>query len=89
MWFAMQESEFQIASELAMHNITSDIQALDFAIKEGHTRNKAFTRAMDCLGLMNYLRVSEGFMEIHSGYASLRHYKKEAELIFGLRKFLS
>ena len=58
-----------------LHNITTDIQALDFAIKEGHTRNETF-QGNGLFGAYELSRISEGFMEIHSGYASLRHTKK-------------
>lgn len=58
-----------------MSTITSDLQALDFAIKEGHTRNESF-QGNGLFGAYEISRVSEGFMEIHSGHASLRHTKK-------------
>ena len=62
----------------AMPDIISDSEALDFAIKEGHTRDKASNQGNGLFGAYEISRVSEGFMEIHSGYASLKHNKKSA-----------
>jgi anti-anti-sigma regulatory factor/anti-sigma regulatory factor (Ser/Thr protein kinase) len=52
-----------------------DVQALDFAIKEGHTRDEEF-QGNGLFGAYQISRVGEGYMEIHSGYGRLVHNKK-------------
>jgi anti-sigma regulatory factor (Ser/Thr protein kinase)/anti-anti-sigma regulatory factor len=59
-----------------MSDITSDSQALDFAIREGLTRDKSSNQGNGLFGAFEISRVSEGYMEIHSGYASLQYNKK-------------
>jgi anti-sigma regulatory factor (Ser/Thr protein kinase) len=53
----------------------TDVQALDFAIKEGHNRNKEF-QGNGLFGAYQISRVGEGYMEIHSGNGRLVHNKR-------------
>jgi hypothetical protein len=54
-----------------------DNEALDYAIREGVTKNKESNQGNGLYGAFELSRVSEGSMEIHSGYASLKYNKKE------------
>lgn len=57
--------------------INSDADALDHAIREGVTRNSTTNQGNGLFGAFEVSRVSEGYIEIHSGYGSLvynKHY---------------
>jgi anti-sigma regulatory factor (Ser/Thr protein kinase) len=60
-----------------MPQIRSDNEALDYAIREGVTKNKKSNQGNGLFGAFEVSRVSEGYMEIHSGYGSLRYNKKD------------
>jgi anti-sigma regulatory factor (Ser/Thr protein kinase) len=61
----------------ARSSITSDSDALDHAIREGVTRNTQTNQGNGLFGTFEISRVSEGSLEIHSGYASLTYNKRE------------
>lgn len=60
-----------------MPEIRSDNVALDYAIREGVTKNKVSNQGNGLFGAFEVSRVSEGYMEIHSGHASLHYNKKD------------
>jgi anti-anti-sigma regulatory factor/anti-sigma regulatory factor (Ser/Thr protein kinase) len=57
--------------------ITSDSDALDRAIREGVTRDKAIGMGNGLFGSFEICRVSEGYFEVHSGYARLSQNKQK------------
>jgi len=57
--------------------IRSDNEALDYAIREGVTKNKASNQGNGLFGAFEVSRVSEGYMGIHSGLGSLNYNKKD------------
>jgi anti-sigma regulatory factor (Ser/Thr protein kinase) len=60
-----------------MPEIRSDNEALDFAIREGVTKNKVSNQGNGLFGAFQVSCVSEGYMEIHSGCGILRYNKKD------------
>jgi len=57
--------------------ITSDSDALDKAIREGVTRDKTIGMGNGLFGSFEICRVSEGYFEVHSGYARLSQNKRK------------
>lgn len=57
--------------------ITSDGEALDFAIREGVTKNPDSNQGNGLFGAFQVSRVSEGYIEIHSGHGYLFYNKKQ------------
>ena len=57
--------------------LTSDSDALDRAIREGVTRDKAIGMGNGLFGSFEICRVSEGYFEVHSGYARLSQNKQK------------
>jgi anti-sigma regulatory factor (Ser/Thr protein kinase) len=55
--------------------LTSDAAALDRAIREGVTRDIAVGQGNGLFGSFEICRISEGFFEVHSGYARLSQNK--------------
>ena len=58
-----------------MTSLTSDSDALYHAIQEGVTKNKETNQGNGLFGTFEISRVSEGYLHIHSGYASLSYDK--------------
>jgi hypothetical protein len=50
---------------------------LDYAIREGVTKNPTSNQGNGLFGAFQVSRVSEGYMEIHSGYGNLYYNKKQ------------
>ena len=57
--------------------ITSDSEALDYAIREGVTRDKETNQGNGLFGAFEISRVSQGYIEIHSGYGNLYYNHKQ------------
>lgn len=55
--------------------ISSDADALDHAIREGVTKNSTTNQGNGLFGAFEISRVSEGYIEIHSGFGSLFYNK--------------
>lgn len=53
--------------------ITSDVEALEKAIKEGITRDKAIGQGNGLFGSFQICRVSGGYFQVQSGYAHLNY----------------
>lgn len=57
--------------------LTSDSDALDKAIREGVTRDKTMGMGNGLFGSFEICRVSEGYFEVHSGFARLSQNKRK------------
>jgi hypothetical protein len=71
--YAVCDSGIGIPASLrrAHPEITSDTDALDKAIREGFTRDKAVGQGNGLFGSYEICRISGGYFEVHSGHAHL------------------
>lgn len=58
-------------------DIGGDTEALDFAIREGGTKDKALNQGNGLFGAFEICRVSQGYMYIYSGHAVLEHTERD------------
>jgi anti-sigma regulatory factor (Ser/Thr protein kinase) len=63
-------------------NLTSDVDALDRAIREGVTRNKTTNMGNGLFGSFRLAQLSDGYFSIYSGYALLEFTRKRGIQVF-------
>ena|SRR5579863_627888 len=61
----------------AHKDLTSDVAALDRAIREGVTRNRSTNMGNGLFGSFRLAQLSDGYFSIHSGYARLDFNQKD------------